>query len=304
MKREALTTRARMNRQIREFFFARDVMEVETSLLCSHTITNPYIDSISAGPRYLQTSPEYCMKRLLCAGSGPIYQLGKAFRHEESGRHHNPEFTLLEWYRPDYNHHDLMQELEELLTLLLHTPPADKKSYRDCFLTFTQIDPLTCDIQTLYDFITEKNLLHDLTDIDHDTALQLILSEYIEPKINPDIPFFLYDFHASKASLAKIRQDDCPVGERFELYYQGLELANGFHELADADEQQKRFEHEQEKRKRLNRHVPRIDHYLIEALKKGMPNTAGVAVGLDRIVMIAMKAHRINEVLAFPWEQS
>ncbi len=300
----ALKTRAKINRQIREFFFARDVMEVETSLLCTHTITSPYIDSISAGPRYLQTSPEYGMKRLLCAGSGSIYQLCKAFRQEESGRHHNPEFTLLEWYRPGYNHHDLMRELEDLLKLLLNTHSADKKSYRECFLTFTQIDPFTCHLQTLYDFITHKNLLHDLTHIDHDTALQVILSEYIEPRINPDIPFFLYDFPATQASLAKIRYEDFPLGERFELYYQGLELANGFHELADANEQHERFKQEQEKRRHLNRHVPEIDHYLIDALKEGMPNAAGVAVGLDRIVMIAMKAHSIDEVLAFPWEQS
>ena len=242
------------------------------------------------------------MKRLLAQGSGPIFQICKAFRDEEAGSNHNPEFTMLEWYRPQFNHHDLMQELDELIQLLLHTPAATKQSYRDCFLTHTAIDPLTADLTILHAFIKQHNLLHDLTDIDHDTALQVILSEYIEPQIGNDAPIFIYDFPPTQACLAKIRNDEQPVGERFELYYKGFELANGFHELTDPIEQEQRFQNDQAKRRARNLYVPDIDYYLIDALKQGLPPTAGVAVGVDRLVMLACDANRIQEVLCFPWD--
>ena len=298
-----LKTRAELYRKIRKFFDARDVLEVETPLLCSHTVTDLHVNGIKAAHnRFLQTSPEYAMKRLLAQGSGPIFQICKAFRDEEAGSNHNPEFTMLEWYRPQFNHHDLMQELDELIQLLLHTPAATKQSYRDCFLTHTAIDPLTADLTILHAFIKQHNLLHDLTDIDHDTALQVILSEYIEPQIGNDAPIFIYDFPPTQACLAKIRNDEQPVGERFELYYKGFELANGFHELTDPIEQEQRFQNDQAKRRARNLYVPDIDYYLIDALKQGLPPTAGVAVGVDRLVMLACDANRIQEVLCFPWD--
>ena len=298
-----LKTRAELYRKIRQFFDARDVLEVETPLLCSHTVTDLHVNGIKAAHnRFLQTSPEYAMKRLLAQGSGPIFQICKAFRDEEAGSNHNPEFTMLEWYRPQFNHHDLMQELDELIQLLLHTPAATKQSYRDCFLTHTAIDPLTADLTILHAFIKQHNLLHDLTDIDHDTALQVILSEYIEPQIGNDAPIFIYDFPPTQACLAKIRNDEQPVGERFELYYKGFELANGFHELTDPIEQEQRFQNDQAKRRARNLYVPDIDYYLIDALKQGLPPTAGVAVGVDRLVMLACDANRIQEVLCFPWD--
>ena len=298
-----LKTRAELYRKIRQFFDARDVLEVETPLLCSHTVTDLHVNGIKAAHnRFLQTSPEYAMKRLLAQGSGPIFQICKAFRDEEAGSNHNPEFTMLEWYRPQFNHHDLMQELDELIQLLLHTPAATKQSYRDCFLTHTAIDPLTADLTILHAFIKQHNLLHDLTDIDHDTALQVILSEYIEPQIGNDAPIFIYDFPPTQACLAKIRNDEQPVGERFELYYKGFELANGFHELTDPIEQEQRIQNDQANRRARNLYVPDIDYYLIDALKQGLPPTAGVAVGVDRLVMLACDANRIQEVLCFPWD--
>lgn len=298
-----LKTRADLYRKIREFFYARQVLEVETPLLCSHTVTDLHVNGIQAAHhRFLQTSPEYAMKRLLSLGSGPIFQLCKAFRDEEMGSNHNPEFTMLEWYRPGFNHHDLMSELNELMMCLLNTPPATRQSYRDCFLQHTSLDPFTADQHALHAFIKHHHLLHDTTDIDHDTALQVILSEYIEPRINQDTPFFIYDFPATQACLAVIRRDNPAVGERFELYFKGYELANGFHELTDPHEQEQRFLRDQNKRRERGLYVPEIDYYLIDALKKGLTPTAGVAVGVDRLVMLACHTTRIQDVLCFPWD--
>lgn len=295
---KSLKTRAQIYREIRDFFTARDVLEVETPLLCSHTVTDVHVAGIEASGRFLQTSPEYCMKRLLSQGSGPIFQICKAFREEEAGSYHNPEFTMLEWYRPGFDHHALMNELDTLIQTLLNTLPATKQSYQECFLQHTGIDPLDCELKTLHDFIVQHQLLHAINAIDFDTATQVILSEYIEPHIGQQQPFFLYDFPASQAALARINGN---VGARFELYYKGLELANGFHELTDATEQLQRFQQDQAKRKQL--HLPHrdIDMFFIDALKQGLPDCAGVAVGLDRIIMLACNANTIQSVLGFSW---
>lgn len=294
-----LAARAELNRQIREFFAERGVVEVETPLLCSHSVTDVYIESIAAGKRFLQTSPEYCMKRLLCAGSGPIFQICKAFRQEEVGSNHNPEFTMLEWYRPGYDHHQLMDELSELAQVLLHTAPATRQSYRDCFKEFTGLDPFTSSLETLHNYIIQHDLLQDLTGIDYDIALQVILGEQVEPQIGQQQPHFIYDFPASQAALSKIRREEFPVAERFELFYKGSELANGFHELTDADEQQQRFERDRQKRQALGLVVPDIDRNFIAALRQGLPNCAGVAVGLDRLLMIKTHSKSIKDVVTF-----
>lgn len=297
-----LQARAALYHNIRDFFYKRGVLEVETPLLCSHGITDVYIQNIATQNRFLQTSPEYCMKRLLCKGSGPIFQICKAFRDEEFGTNHNPEFSMLEWYRPGYTHHQLMDELDELVQHLLSTQPATKKSYRDIFLEFINTDPLTCELGTLHDIIKQHDLLQNVADIDHDTALQVILGDLIEPKIGVKNPIFIYDFPASQAALAKIRPDNPPVAERFELYYKGYELANGFHELTDANEQLARFQQDQKKRQALNLPTSEIDHYFIDALKQGMPPTSGVAVGLDRLLMLTTNSNSISDVLSFDWE--
>ncbi len=296
-----LKTRAHIYQTIRDFFKSRNILEVETPLLCSHTVTDVHVAGIEASGRFLQTSPEYCMKRLLSQGSGPIFQICKAFRQEESGSHHNPEFTMLEWYRPGFDHHALMEELDLLIQTLLKTQPATKQSYRKCFLQHTSIDPFDCELKALHDFIVQHQLLHSIDNIDFDTATQVILSEYIEPKIGQQRPFFLYDFPASQAALARINNN---TGARFELYYKGLELANGFHELTDATEQLQRFKQDQSKRKQLNLPQRDIDTFFINALKQGLPDCAGVAVGLDRIIMLACNANTIQSVLTFAWADS
>lgn len=297
-----LQQRAQLYKIIRHFFNERNVLEVETPLLCSHTVTDVHIDSFQVGDRYLQTSPEYCMKRLLADGSGPIYQICKAFRLEEAGSRHNPEFTMLEWYRPGFNHHDLIDEVDQLLQIVLHTTPLEKHSYQDTFNKFTSIDALTAPLATLLEFIQTHCPMFYRDDLDKDTALQIILGEYIEPQIGQDRPYCIYDFPITQAALAKIRHDAPPVAERFEVFYKGYELANGFHELTNAREQHQRFEQDQQQRHQLGKSIPSIDQYFIAALEKGLPSCAGVAIGIDRLLMAKFKKHNITETMSFSWD--
>lgn len=293
---ETLRLRADILDRIRAFFKARNVLEVETPLLSPFTVTDRYIESFSAGDGFLQTSPEYAMKRLLAADSGPIFQICKAFRQEESGRQHNPEFTLLEWYRPGFTHHDLMDEMNELLINVGNFKSAERLSYQNLFMQFCELDPLTCNDDDI------KNQLKNINThaLNRDTCLQLLLSEKIEPHLGKEAPTFIYDFPASQAALAKIRHDNPPVAERFEVFIDGKEIANGFHELTDANEQQQRFEADQAYRQAHHKAVPDIDEYLIAAIHSGLPDCAGVALGIDRLIMCIANKSAIDEVIAFP----
>lgn len=306
---KTLQLRAELYAKIRAFFLARNILEVETPILCKYTVTDPHIESFSVPINpytnyYLQTSPEYAMKRLLCASSGAIYQITKSFRIGESGRQHNPEFTMLEWYRPDFNHHDLMDEINLFLQAILQTPRAEKVSYRDLFLQHLNINPFEITLDALKKLIHEKNISVDTNTIDHDTALQILLSHLIEPTMGIEKPLFLYDFPITQAALSKIRNDAQPVAERFELYMNGSEIANGFHELTDAAEQQTRFEKNQLARRENNQRVPAIDHYFIDALQSGLPTCAGIAIGIDRLLMQYAKTNNIQDVISFPFERA
>jgi len=294
-----LQLRAHLFSRIRQFFAERKVLEVETPLLCQHTVTDLHIESFQSDSRYLQTSPEYAMKRLLAANSGPIFQICKAFRKDESGSQHNPEFTMLEWYRPGFNHHELMDEMDALLQTALATSSAERISYQDLFLTKLGIDPHSTDLKSLQQCAKHHELNITPAINDKDTLLQLLLNHLIEPKLGRRAPTFIYDFPASQAALAKI---NAGKAERFEVYIQGSEIANGFHELTDSKEQAQRFESDQKRRQKANRFVPAIDKQLIEALEHGMPECAGVAVGLDRLLMILTKTKNIDDVIAFPWK--
>lgn len=299
----ALKARATLYTNIRDFFTARNVFPVETPLLRAHTVTDPHIDSIAATvglqrptTAYLQTSPEYAMKQLLVAGSGDIYQICKAFRNDERGTYHNPEFTMLEWYRLGFDHHALMAELDALVQMVLGAPKAVKQSYQACFLEHLSIDPFAVETATLQTLITQHNIYPDANALDRDTCLQLLLNDLIEPKLGIEQPYFLFDFPPTQAALAKIRQDTPPVAERFELYIQGMEIANGFHELTDATEQRARFAKDQATRKQLNKTIPEMDEKFLTALTQGLPDCAGVAVGLDRLLMIQQGEKHINAV--------
>lgn len=300
-----LRQRAEIFAKIRQFFARRDVLEVDTPLLTTTTATDLHIASFSVGKKhFLQTSPEFCMKRLLAANYGAIYQLGKAFRHDEVGRQHNPEFTLLEWYRPGFNHQQLMQEVDELLQLILATLPAEKFTYADIFQQYLQLDPHQSSLAELKNCVKKNNINLDavIDPNDRDAWLHLLISHLIEPHLGKDRPIFIYDFPEAQAALARIRPGNPPVAERFEVYIKGVELANGYHELSDAAEQRKRFLQDQQRRMALNYPIVPLDERLLSALHHGLPNCAGVALGVDRLIMLALNAHSIAEVIPFSWE--
>jgi len=306
---ETLRTRAKILKVIRDFFNTRGIMEVETPLMCQTSVTDPFIQSIPAlfqaeGSKkeiryYLQTSPEYAMKRLLAAGSGPIFQISKAFRQGEIGRHHNPEFTMIEWYRPGFDLQDLMDETDELLTLILNKPKAERKTYADIFMQHLQINPHTVSLNELQTCASEKKLSVASEIKDVDTWLQLLMSEIIEPRIGQNKPCFIYDFPASQAALARIQPGNPAVASRFEVYYRGMELANGFHELQNANEQRKRFEKNIATRKQLGLNEMRMDEFFLSALSHGLPDCAGIALGIDRLIMLAANHGTIAEVMSF-----
>lgn len=297
---DTLKNRAEILRKIRAFFYQKNITEVETPLLCSTGVTDPYLDCMKVNFNqrvgYLQTSPEYAMKRLLAAGIGDCYQICKAFRCDESGQYHNPEFTMLEWYRLNFDHHQLMNDMDELLQLVLKCLPAKRISYQQLFLEYLNLDPHLASIEDLKKIAPELcSVLNNATDT-KDDHLMLLLSHLIEPKIGFDRPCFIYDYPASQSSLSKIRDG---VAERFEVYIHGIELANGFHELQNANEQKKRFLQDNEKREQLNKFIMPLDERLSAALEQGLPNCAGVALGVDRLIMLALKQNTLQDVLSF-----
>jgi lysyl-tRNA synthetase class 2 len=311
----ALKARADLNRLIRDFFQHRAVLEVETPLMSRGSGTDPHLTPIVArygvehasegSPRYLQTSPEFAMKRLLAAGSGPIYQLCKAFRDGESGSRHNPEFTMLEWYRPGLSLEQLMDEVEALVreTLPLAAAAIPRLSYAALFQRELGIDPhaaALADLQALVQTRVDAQL--ELGE--RDACLDLLYSALIEPTLIE--PVFIHDYPASQAALAKTEPDAQGrlVARRFELVIGGLELANGYDELSDAAEQARRFEEDGIKRARLGLPQLAVDLRLVAALAQGLPACAGVALGVDRLLMLKLGTRNIEDVLTFPEERA
>ncbi len=306
--------------RIRAFFAARNVMEVETPLLSAAAITDPHLASFAtqySGPGsrygqtlYLHTSPEFPMKRLLAAGSGCIYQITRVFRDGEAGRRHNPEFTLLEWYRIGFDHHQLMAEVAELATVLLNDRLAlaepEWLSYREAFERHLGLNPHRATVAELTVCAAWQGvpIPSGMPTDDVDPWLDLLLTQRLEPHLGQGRLCFLYDYPASQAALARLRPGDPPVGERFELYLDGVELANGFHELGDAVEQRQRFAAENAARQARGLPVMPVDENLLAALGAGLPDCAGVALGIDRLIMLAAGKKALAEVLAFPFEQT
>ena len=310
-----LKKRAEIIRNIREFFYQRNVMEVETPSLSQASVTDIHLVSFSTQfvgpnfskglPLYLQTSPEYAMKRLLAGGSGAIFQISKAFRNEESGKHHNPEFSMLEWYRPGFDHFDLMDEIDLLIQDILKCKKAQRMTYQAAFKSVFSIDPLGASLVMLKNLCEQhgfENIAKDETD--KDTLLQLLFSMVVEPTIGQEQPCFIYDFPASQAALAKINKDNPKVADRFELYFKNMELANGFNELTDANEQLKRFDSDNLKRNSMGLAQVPADLNLIDALASGMPECAGVALGVDRLIMLALEQEQIKDVISFDIERA
>jgi len=297
--------------KIRQFMAERNILEVETPVLSHATVTDMQLNSFRSeysSPQsnsgkilYLQTSPEYAMKRLLASGTGAIYQISRVFRNEEQGKYHNPEFTMLEWYQPGYGHHQLMQELELFLNLFAMNH-CEKISYGKIFLEHTGLDPHTCDTNELKSMAQQHGL--STTIEERSVLLDFIFSDKISSTLGDTRPLFVYDYPACQSALAKLSNTTPKVAERFELFINGMEIANGFHELTDADEQLARFEQDLTLRKKENRPDLPIDHLFLDALKQGLPDCAGVAVGIDRLLMVITGTNDIREVLGFPIERA
>lgn len=301
-----LAARADLLAKIRKFFAELRVLEVETPVLAKATASDLHIQSWRTENRwgqnnqafYLQTSPEYAMKRLLASGSGAIYQLAKAFRFEERSDRHNPEFTLLEWYQPGYSLFELMDEVEALLHLVTSVTDIQRFSYRELFQKNLEIDPHQISTRDLEHF-AKREISIVAQGLSRTDYLQLILSQIIEPKMPGN--WFLYDYPEDQAALAQVKTDSAgiKVAQRFELFCSGMEIANGYFELTDPIEQRRRFESDLEKRKQASHVSVPIDENLIAALESGLPNCAGVALGVDRLLMVATGAKTIDDVISF-----
>ncbi|MRJ43120.1 MULTISPECIES: EF-P lysine aminoacylase EpmA [Idiomarina] len=305
---ELLQQRAALLRQLREFFWQRQVLEVDTPLLSRYGVTDVHLSNLQTEiavlpnqPFYLQTSPEYAMKRLLAAYGCSIYQLGKVFRDDEVGPRHNPEFTMLEWYRVGFTMAELIAEVVELLLLVLGERMVVQQTYQELFQRYLAVDPLAASVSQLQRALSDYTEVADLAERedDRDTLLQLAMACVIEPRLNIDAITIVTHFPSSQAALAEIAADDSRVALRFEVYAGGIELANGYQELTQATEQTQRFAIDNQLRLQLGRPQAAADTRLLQALAAGFPNCAGVALGFDRLLMIQSKKANIQSVLPF-----
>ncbi len=300
--------------EIRRFFIDRGVVEVETPILSKFTVTDIHLLSFETQfvtpiianntKLYMITSPEYHMKRLLAAGSGPIYQIIKAFRNQEQGRYHNPEFTMLEWYRPHYDMYRLIDEVDDFLQQILDCQPTERISYQQAFQRYLNIDPIAIELEKkqLHDAAVQLGLNNTGKEENKDVLLQFLFTIGVEPNLGKYKPTVIYHFPASQAALAKISKEDNRVSERFEVYFKGIELANGFRELTDAEEQRKRFEHDNQMREKMGLPKQAIDERFLAALGEIIPDCSGVALGIDRLVMFILNAEKISDVISFSIE--
>jgi len=307
--RFAVEARAQMLADIRAWFSQLNVLEVETPVLSRAGNSDPNIQSMSVDSttrRYLRTSPEYAMKRMLAAGFRDIYELGRVFRASEKGRFHNPEFTLLEWYRCGLNYLDLAGEVAALIRHCGHGQfddwPEQRWTYRNIFVAQTGLDPFRCTESDLSEAAAERGIRAG--SLTHQEWLDLILSEVIEPNLPGETITVIHDFLPEQAALARIRPDDPPVAERFEVYLGQMELANGYQELTDSNEQLARFEKERKNREARGEETAPIDLKLISALRQGLPEYSGVALGVDRLLMTLLKLEHMDAVLAFSTDRA
>ena len=307
-----LKRRAQLLADVRHFFATRGVMEVDTPILSAAAPTAPYLDSFATQlhdvPYYLQTSPEFAMKRLLAAGSGAIYQIAKVFRHGESGRRHNPEFTMLEWYRPALSLSGLIDEVDALLQQLLDTPPAQRMRYRTAMQQYAACDPWQMSDIALADIVSTRLRNWPLDKIpSRDNLLDVIMSQLVEPALAKlNTPVIITDFPPEQAQLAKLTTDSegNTIAARFEVYAGGIELANGYDELQDTDVLATRFTAENTARQVIGKPMMPIDQHLLSAMQHGLPACTGVAVGLDRLLMLLTQAQDIKTVLGFDSERA
>ncbi|MGR8941744.1 MAG: EF-P lysine aminoacylase EpmA [Gammaproteobacteria bacterium] len=310
---EFLRQRAHLLRQIREYFWQQGVLEVETPLLSQTVGTDPQLAFFSTEfdfapfrqTLYLQTSPEFAMKRLLAAGSGSVYQICKAFRNGEAGRFHNPEFTLLEWYRVGYRLSDLMDDCEALIGTLFAghrpLPKAQRFSYASLFEEYTGLTATDFNVRA-YNTYAMANGLPEAASVcgdNHSTWLDFLFSHKIQPHLGHNALCMVYGYPACQSSLARLNEEDPSITDRVELFLDGMELGNGFYELADANEQERRFDHELMIRRRDNLPLGSKDKRLIMALAAGLPDCSGIAIGIDRLLMALHNTPSIEDVISF-----
>jgi lysyl-tRNA synthetase class 2 len=299
-------------RRVRGFFEERGFLEVETPLLSADTVVDRHLDPFAVQVRvegertyWLQTSPEFAMKRLLAAGAEAIYQVTKAFRQEELGPLHNPEFTIVEWYRSGDGLREGVDLLDELSQALLGRGPARRLTYREAFLEHAGIDPLVVPTSALREAASRTGAPPDsLRDGDRDGWLDWIHVEQVQTHLGQDRPAIVYDYPASQAALAQVRDDDPPVAERFELFVAGIELANGYHELIDAEVLRQRNGTNNAARVADGKQSLPEHSRLLAAMDAGLPSATGVALGFDRLVMLAAGAERLDQVVAFPFDRA
>jgi len=314
---EAIRLRARLNALVRDFFARRGVLEVETPVLSRAGNTDPNIASFSlefsgrtdGAPRrrWLRTSAEFPMKRLLADGIGDCYELGRVFRDGEAGGRHNPEFTMLEWYRVGWNHLQVAEETVELvqaaLGLVERSASVASISFRELYQDTLGIDPLTADIDALR--AAAGGIVIDPEELSRDDWLDLLMTHCIQPRFPPNQLLVLHDYPASQCALARVvRRGEVEVAERFELYLGPLELANGYHELTDGEEQRRRFLRDIELRGQRGAALPPLDEALLASIESGLPASAGVALGIDRLLMAMLGTPRIADVLAFDFARA
>ncbi|MCF6767913.1 EF-P lysine aminoacylase GenX [Thiotrichales bacterium 19S11-10] len=302
---EMLQFRALILKKVRAFFEQREVLEVETPLLMPSPVTDPFIETFNFdtlyGRGYLQSSPEYAMKRLLAFGSGSIYQICKAFRSEEISPKHNPEFTMLEWYRVDFDHFQLMAEIKNLMKVLLPSIKIKEVTYQALFEKYLGINPHIVGLDELLKLVDQHiGKIYGMESVTKYHALELLFSYQIEPFLEKNIFYFIYHYTEAQKALARmIETDQGEVAARFECYYQGLELANGYCELRDFNEQKRRFEADLKVRDLERKEAVPIDQAFLAALAYGLPRCSGVALGFDRLLMALSQSSTIEEVIAF-----
>ncbi|HEX3600913.1 MAG TPA: EF-P lysine aminoacylase EpmA [Lacipirellulaceae bacterium] len=301
----ALAMRAELLRALRNFFYNEQFIEVETPLVAGEIIPELHIEPLQLKDgTFLQASPELHMKRLLAAGASAIFQVTRSFRADERGQLHNPEFTIVEWYRAGDGMLAGIDRLDALMQSLLGTPPSLRTTYAQAFERTLGISPHTASMDDLIATTRREGIAvpEGLSENDHDSWLNLLLAVRVEPELGRDRPEIIYHYPASQASLAKVENSQLgyEVAERFELYYRGIELANGFHELGDAVELRKRFTAVNAARRATGRRALPVPERLLAAMQHGLPDCTGVALGFDRLTMLATGEQTINGVMAFP----
>ncbi len=302
-----LAKRSKLLSNLRKFFEDNGFLEVDVPVLGSRGVSDPHVHGIETGvlnrPMFLQTSPEYFMKRLLAGGSGSIYYLGKSFRSDQPSSRHNPEFTMLEWYFLGANDEQLMSQLEALLVRLSANINVQRRSYRELFIAACELDPHTASLDELKNAVAQK-LNIGWEENDRSTLLDLMFTHIIEPQLHE--PTIVYDYPECQCALAKVIEDESGqrVAKRFELFWKGLELANGYWELTDAKVQKERFEQDLEVRKHLGYPVPPLDEAFLSATESGLPECAGIALGVDRLFMCLENLETIDSAQCFSFERS